>query len=161
MAGKEFLGKGMKFPPQIDPATGRFEMAGYEDSVRQSIYLILMTQRSERIARPNFGSNIQSYTFMDVNATMLTLMNRELSMAILENEPRVSDVKISTEPQLQAGRLIINVVYTVAGSNSRQNLVFPFYLQQGDDTDKNELREFDNETFIEDEIYSDEAETEE
>ena len=39
--------QGMKFPPQIDPVTGRFLEAELEESVKDSIYLILMTQREE------------------------------------------------------------------------------------------------------------------
>ena len=47
----------MKFPPQIDPATGRFVTASEEESVKESVYLILMTQRTERFLRPEFGSD--------------------------------------------------------------------------------------------------------
>ena len=35
-----------------------------EKSVKESIYLILMTRRTERLTRPFFGSNIDSYAFM-------------------------------------------------------------------------------------------------
>ena len=75
---KDFLGKGIKFPPQINPATGRFVTVSEEESVRQSIYLILMTQVTERLTRPNFGTETASYVFMDVNLTELTIMKRDL-----------------------------------------------------------------------------------
>ena len=71
MAEKEFLGQGMKFPPQINKATGRFMTVDEEQSVRQSIYLILMTQLGERPLRENFGSNLMSYTFMDLSLTRI------------------------------------------------------------------------------------------
>ena len=60
MADKAFLGMGMKFPPQINPATGRFVVSTNEESVKESIYLILMTQKSERFLRPEFGSDLLS-----------------------------------------------------------------------------------------------------
>lgn len=69
MPDKKFLGSGMKFPPQINEATGRFMTSSAEQSVKESIYLILMTQRTERFARPGYGSNLMSYTFMDTNIT--------------------------------------------------------------------------------------------
>ena len=125
---KDFLGKGMKFPPQINPATGRFVTVSEEESVRQSIYLILMTQRTERPLRPAFGSNIMSYTFMDQNANRIGMMVRTIKEQIISQEPRVTDVKVSVESGAQRGVLLFNIDYTVTDSNTRDNFVFPFYL---------------------------------
>lgn len=123
-----FLGRGMKFPPQINPATGRFETVENEQSIKQSIYLILMTQKRERFIRPEFGSNIMNYTFMDTGITMLNIMSREITNDILNNEPRIDDVKIDINPEIKSGCLIINIGYRIIESNIRENLVFPFYL---------------------------------
>ena len=78
-----FLGSGMKFPPQIDPATGRFRVARGEDSIREAIYLILMTQKTERWVRPEFGSSLMNYTFMDTGVTMLNLVSREIASDLM------------------------------------------------------------------------------
>ena len=123
-----FLGTGVAFPPQIDPATGRFKMSRGTQSVKESIYLILMTQVSERITRPDFGTQTASYIFMDVNLTELTIMERDLTDSILRQEPRVRDVDITTDMQSQQGYILISIDYTLAENNQRDNLVFPFYL---------------------------------
>ncbi|MBR1861751.1 MAG: GPW/gp25 family protein [Lachnospiraceae bacterium] len=123
-----FLGKGMKFPPQINPATGRFVVSGEAQSVRESIYLILMTQVTERPLRPDFGSNIMSYTFMDQNASRLNMVTRTIKDQILNQEPRVSDVRITLDSGSQRGVLLFNIDYYLQGINTRDNLVFPFYL---------------------------------
>lgn len=125
---KEFLGKGMKFPPQINPATGRFVTVDGAQAIKESIYLILMTAKTERIVRPEFGSNIMNYTFMDTSSTMLNIMSRELSEDILSNEPRVDSVNIDIDAHSKAGCLIISIQYRIIESNIRDNLVFPFYL---------------------------------
>lgn len=123
-----FLGTGVAFPPQIDPATGRFKMSRGTQSVKESIYLILMTQVSERITRPGFGTQTASYIFMDVNLTELTIMERDLTDSILRQEPRVRDVDITTDMQSQQGYILISIDYILAENNQRDNLVFPFYL---------------------------------
>ncbi len=123
-----FLGKGMKFPPQINPATGRFVTASAEESVKQSIYLILMTQVTERPLRPEFGSNILSYTFMDKNVGRLNMVSRTIREQIATQEPRVSDVSVDIDMGERSGVLIFNIDYTIAATNTRDNLVFPFYL---------------------------------
>lgn len=133
MPGNGFLGAGMKFPPQVDKATGRFVASSGEESVRESVYLILMTQKTERFLRPDFGSSLMSYTFMDINATTINMMVRDITQQILEQEPRVQDVAITTDLKVREGRLFINIDYTVRGSNVRDNLVFPFYLNAAEE----------------------------
>lgn len=135
MEEKEFLGKGMKFPPQINNASGRFVVSSGTIGIKESIYIILMTQKSERFTRPEFGSRILSYTFMDTSVTRLNMLGRELRETILEQEPRVDEVEVQVDSRQEAGCLIISIDYYVASSNTRENLVFPFYLnaQSGED----------------------------
>jgi hypothetical protein len=128
MEQQKFLGKGIKFPIQVNPATGRFVMSDGLMSVKESVYLILMTQKQERWIHPDFGSRILSYTFMDTSATRLNMMARELEDTILGQEPRIASVDIKVEPHLEKGCLFINISYVVAENNTRDNLVFPFYL---------------------------------
>lgn len=78
MANERFLGSGMKFPPKVDPSTGRFVISAGEQSVKESVYLILMTQRGERWLEPLFGARLLSYSFMDTSPTMLGLMKTSL-----------------------------------------------------------------------------------
>lgn len=123
-----FLGAGMRFPPQIDPGTGRFAVSAGERSVKESVYLILMTSRGERWLEPNFGSSLSSYAFMDTSPTMLRMLSDDLRGLLLAQEPRVSEVEVEIDPEVKNGCLLVNVSYTVAQTSSRDNLVFPFYL---------------------------------
>ena len=123
-----FLGTGMKFPPEIDLATGRFKTVSGNQAVKEALYLILMTQRTERIVRPGFGSDIMGYAFMDTGSTMLSIFRRNITQTILEQEPRISDLDVTTEYRENEGVIIINVDYLVSATNTRDNLVFPFYL---------------------------------
>lgn len=133
MSNREFLGRGMKFPPQIDSATGRFVTVSELESVKESVYLILMTQKTERFLRPEFGSSLMTYTFMDVNLTNISIMCRNIRRELQQQEPRISDVEVSADPNIRDGCLVISVDYYVIGSNTRDNFVFPFYLNTGDE----------------------------
>lgn len=125
---QKFLGSGMKFPPQINPATGRFEVSQGLASVKESVYLILMTQKTERWIRPEFGSSLMSYTFMDTSTTMLNIMAKEIASDLMTQEPRIADVNIRVDAAEKPGCLIIYINYLVRETNVRDNLVFPFYL---------------------------------
>ncbi len=129
MEKQSFLGSGMAFPVAINPGTGRFEMASEETSVRQSVYLILMTGLGERWMRPDFGSSILSYTFNDVSGALITMLRQHIQSAILEQEPRVSQVTVTVDDKQVRDALVVNIDYTLASTNKRENMVFPFYLQ--------------------------------
>ncbi|MCR5626483.1 MAG: GPW/gp25 family protein [Lachnospiraceae bacterium] len=124
----DFLGTGMKFPPEIDKATGRFATSSGAKSVKESVYLILMTQLTERITRPDFGTDIMGYTFMDTGSTILAMMRRDITESLMRQEPRISDVEINTDLSEKSGYVMIYIDYTLAGTNQRDNMVFPFYL---------------------------------
>lgn len=125
---KSYLGSGLKFPLQVNTATGRAVMSHAEQSVRESVYMILMTQKGERFARRDFGSRLLSYTFMDTSVTRITMMTHEVERTILEQEPRISDVDVKVEPKLDKGCLIVHIHYTIAADHTSGSLVFPFYL---------------------------------
>lgn len=129
MEDASFLGAGMKFPPQINPATGRFAVSEGRESIKESVYLILMTQKTERFVHPDFGSRLMSYTFMDTSVTMLHIAAREITEDILNKEPRVADVTVDMDPDSKEGCLIVNIEYRIIEDNTRDNLVFPFYLK--------------------------------
>uniref|UniRef100_UPI004056C44E GPW/gp25 family protein n=1 Tax=Agathobacter sp. TaxID=2021311 RepID=UPI004056C44E len=122
------LGTGMKFPPQINKATGRFVVSSEEESIKESVYLILMTQKTERFLRPEFGSDLMSYTFMDVNLTSVNMMIRSLTEQIISQEPRIRNLHITADSQMREGCLVVNIDYVVKSSNVKDQLVFPFYL---------------------------------
>jgi hypothetical protein len=128
MEEKEFMGKGMKFPPQIDEATGRFKVSSGAENIKESVYLILMTQKTERWIRPEYGSNIMNYTFLDTNSTMLNLMAMEITDDIILNEPRVKNVEVNIDALSKEGYLLVHIDYTIREDNTKDNIVFPFYL---------------------------------
>lgn len=145
MPTNHFLGTGMKFPPRINKATGRFMVSSEEESVKESIYLILMTQKTERFLRPDFGSNLMSYSFMDINITSVNMMIRALTEQILTQEPRVGDVVITTDSQVKDGCLLVMIDYAIRKSNVRDNLVFPFYLNASGEEEAYEPEQYESE----------------
>lgn len=128
---KEFLGRGWRFPVGVD-SRGRIAMSTYEEDIKEAILIILRTQKGERVMRPDFGCGIYDYVFSSINTATLTLIERTVREAITEWEPRVEieKIEISTE-EADQGRLLISIDYRVRRTNSRFNLVYPFYLKEG------------------------------
>lgn len=132
MNGKEFLGKGFKFPLQVDPRTGKFAMVSLEEDIREAIGIILNTVRGERVMRPGFGSNVIEYTFASASSSMLQSIAYEVREQLLLQEPRIVDVEVAcTEMDRMSGAIVIEVSYTVRSTNNRYNHVYPFYMTEG------------------------------
>jgi phage baseplate assembly protein W len=128
MADNRYLGCGMKFPPEVNPGTGRFVTVEGTDSVKESIYIILKTQKGERFLLPEFGSSLMSYAFMTPTKTTLELMKYDIRTMLLEQEPRLSDVQVDVDPVVQNGCLMVSIQYQIQGSYTKDSMVFPFYL---------------------------------
>lgn len=135
MAGenqREFLGCGFAFPVEIDEVTGRFRMSSEEENIRQSIELILMTGRGERVMKPEFGCGLKQYIYETMDYGTITEIEREVRDALIRWEPRITEVEV--EADLENGQenlLRIQIGYRVRVTNNPYNLVFPFYLQEG------------------------------
>ena len=132
MNGKEFLGRGLKFPLQVDPRTGKIAMSDQEEDIREAIGIILRTGRGERIMRPEFGADTMDYAFSPVSSSMTNSVSHELRLILLEQEPRIQDVEVVCDQLDQnSGTVVIHVSYTVRSTNNRYNHVYPFYQTEG------------------------------
>jgi uncharacterized protein len=126
----QFLGAGWNFPLSLDANRQVLMTPDGEESVRQSIWIILGTSPGERLMRPDFGCDIHDMVF-EVNsagtANLIAAVVRE-ALAIWEPRIDVLDVYATPDPAA-ANRLLIEINYQIRSTNSRFNLVYPFYLE--------------------------------
>lgn len=131
-----FLGVGWAFPPTFDRDSGTVEMVQAEEDIRQSLEILLSTSIGERVMQPLYGCNLRDYQFEPVSNTFIGFLVDLVERAILFFEPRIELKDISiTEPgdiQLFEGKLLISIDYVIAGTNSRYNYVYDFYLREAD-----------------------------
>ncbi|MDE5965837.1 MAG: GPW/gp25 family protein [Lachnospiraceae bacterium] len=131
MKNHAFLGNGCRFPVAVDKVTGRMEESAYDENIRQSIYLIIMTKKGERVMRPDFGCDIHRYLFASVDYTLLMRMRQAIKDALVRWEPRITDIEVDVKNQKRDDNALeINISYRVRYTNSPYNLVFPFYLKE-------------------------------
>jgi len=127
-----FLGQGWAFPPSFDKETNSVEMVGGVDDIGQSIRIILATIPGERVMYPSFGCGINRFVFEATDATHMTMLRDIVYDALLYNEPRIKVEQITIERDGAVdGLLKIHIDFTVIITNSRSNIVYPFYLKEG------------------------------
>ncbi len=130
MAYADFLGKGWKFPVSVKD--GKIVSSEGEDSIRESILIILGTAKGERVMRPDFGCGINELVFAPNNTSTATLIQFYIREALQKYEPRIEVLDVSATPDDdEKNKLNINIGYMVKSTNTRDNLVYPFYLERG------------------------------
>lgn len=124
----DFIGRGWAFPVHTD-ATGGVALVGGDREIIESITLILGTAPGERPMRPEFGCAIHDLVFAPADAATAGQIAYEVRVALERWEPRIelTDVVVGFE-DVQRGTLLIDVRYTLRGTNDPRNLVFPFYV---------------------------------
>lgn len=135
MKKQGFLGTGWRY--RLGPDTGlgvglegeRVAEVSEEAAVRQSIWLILSTAPGERVARPDFGCSIHDLVFGLGGAKLTGDVVNAVESALSRWEPRIDVLHVEARPAPgEETVLLVDVHYAIRATNSRFNLVYPFYL---------------------------------
>lgn len=132
MNDETFIGTGWSFPPTFNSISGSVDTVDGVTDINQSLQILLGTQLGERILRSDFGCNLTPLLFENITVTLLTKIKGILKLAILKYEPRIDLINIDFGAEETAqGVLKIEIEYKVRTTNSRQNYVYPFYMEEG------------------------------
>lgn len=133
---KQFLGRGWAFPPTFERTGaepgGRVRMVAAELDVRQSLVILFSTVPGERVMLPGYGCPLERHLFDAIDQHTLTRLEGLIRDAVLRYEPRIllEEVGFDTSGAI-GGELRITLVYLIRATNTRSNMVFPFYLNEG------------------------------
>jgi phage baseplate assembly protein W len=130
---RDFLGTGWAHPVGTD-YQGDIELTSGEENIRQSVEVIIGTAKGERVMRPDFGCAVHDYVFAAADPATLSMIEDAVEEALVQWEPRidVEDVDAARDPE-NPNRVLIEVDYWVRETNSSANLVYPFYLKEGEE----------------------------
>jgi uncharacterized protein len=129
MTNRSFLGTGWGFPPEFDARDKGVRMVSQDEDIQESLRILLSTNPGERMMNPAFGCGLRARVFDSVSEGMITEVRDLVERAILFFEPRITlnSVDVLLRDAL-SGLVDIHINYTVRTTNTRSNLVYPFYL---------------------------------
>ena len=132
-----FLGTGWSFPPEFIPESRGVMMTSDEEDIDRSLRILFGTAIGERFLNPKYGLDMYEILFEPRSTTMKTFIKDRVKIAILIYEPRINLLLLELDTTAQYdGKISIVLEYEVRATNSRYNLVYPFYT-----TDSSEVRE--------------------
>lgn len=123
-----FLGKGWRFPIQVD-ALGRLGYTEAEENIEHSLKVLLLTALGERVRRYAYGCEAARLVFAPGSQRYLGLLETTVRNAVRDWEPRIELEEVIAEANAaEPERVNVSIDYRVRQTNTRANLVFPFYL---------------------------------
>ncbi|WP_437971294.1 GPW/gp25 family protein [Sorangium sp. So ce260] len=127
-----FLGTGWSFPPEFVRESGQVRMTSDEEDIASSLRILFGTALGERFLAPKYGLDMHEMLFEAMSTTMRTFLAERVRTALLIYEPRIDVLALQIDSQdANDGVLRISLDYEVRATNSRYNLVFPFYRTDG------------------------------
>jgi uncharacterized protein len=126
-----FLGQGWAFPPTFIKTDGTVELVKAEEDIKQSLGILLSTTLGERVMRSDFGADLHQQIFEPMDAAFNPFITDIIRTAIILYEPRIEldSVDVFFEPL--EGRVELTVNFTISSTNTRSNVVYPYYLNEG------------------------------
>lgn len=132
------MGTGWSFPPVFDKFSLNVKMVSDKADIEQSLKILFSTNAGERTMLPEYGCSLIEYIFEESDSSLFSIIKDRMQHAILYYEPRiiVNEIVVSADHSDNAadynkGVLVIKIDYTVKSTNSRNNMVYPFYLSEG------------------------------
>lgn len=123
-----FLGRGWSFPPEFIQGAGDVVMTEEQADIDASLRVLFGTAAGERFLVPTYGLDMHELQFEPMSTSMRTFLHDRIKTAILIYEPRITLLSLEVRNPTEAdGTLLIVLEYAIRATNSRFNLVYPFY----------------------------------
>lgn len=126
-----FLGTGWSFPPEFGPGGAEVDLVSEVEDIHQSLQILLATRINERPMQESFGCNLDGFLFEEIDHALVNRISNLIHDAVLLHEPRIKLENLDvSQDRSETGLLRIRLEYLVLGTNSRYNMVYPFYLNE-------------------------------
>jgi uncharacterized protein len=96
------------------------------DQLRTNILSFLLTNRGERLYRPNFGANLRSLIFEQQNNFTLDQLNSIITSQVETQFPGVSVLNVNIDSQPDLNTINVSVSYGVTNTNIQDQLTLAF-----------------------------------
>ncbi|MAS44935.1 hypothetical protein SAMN05444336_1011220 [Albimonas donghaensis] len=116
------LGRGIAFPPRIDEE-GRMAWSEGVENIRESIRIILTTERLERVMLPAFGAGLKRFLFRPDTAATHRLIEEAIAQTLKRWERRieVESVRVETDPRAPQA-VLATLRYRLVRDGSREEM---------------------------------------
>jgi len=99
-----------------------------EDSVKEAIRNLLMTDRGERLKQPNLGAGLRQLLFENMIPSTFELIKERVKSTLEIYEPRADIIDITVSGSLDEGSVFVNIVFFI--NNREQPITLDVILER-------------------------------
>ena len=114
--------KDLAYSMFANPMSGDIGKKTGASAVKGAIVSILKTNFNERLFAPEFGTNIRSLLFEQMNPITEQRMKKEVEAAVARHEPRAEVLGVSVKAQEEQNRYEVSVLFNVTSEAEPQKL---------------------------------------
>lgn len=96
------------------------------DQLRTNILSFLLTNKGERLYRPNFGANLRSLIFEQQTSFTIDQLNSIITSQVENQFPGVTVLDVNIDSQPDFNTINVSVSYGVANTNIQDQLTLAF-----------------------------------
>ena len=104
------------------PITGDIARLKNEQSIKQSLRNLILTNLGERLFQPDIGSNVNRVLFEPNDMIAQEDLQYHITQTITQNEPRVNLMQVIVSPNVLQDSVAVNIVYSIINTQQVQNL---------------------------------------
>lgn len=113
---------------EVSPLSGDITLNKDEESVKESIKNLILTDRGERLMQPSLGGNIRAMLFENITPSILTLIEDQVSTTIETFEPRAELIDVVAQSNIDDNVVVVTVVFYI--SNVQQPISVDVFLER-------------------------------
>lgn len=103
--------RGIEFPIIQSKKEENIKMNDNIENIKQSIRIILLTNKGERYSNKDFGCSMGRFMFEPITEYLIKDLSKEVRESILKNESRVKDLDINVIEGKNQGALRLEIVF--------------------------------------------------
>lgn len=94
------------------------------DAIKQSLKNLVLTNFGEKLFKPNFGGNVTSYLFENVDVFTAVSIQYDINRAIKKFEKRVTDVTTQVIDNMDANSYNVTIGFRITNSTQFNSVEF-------------------------------------
>ena len=128
MANIQKLYSDIDFTLTKRPVVGDISLSYDSQAIIRSMRNILLTKKFEKLWNPDFGSNIDMLLFENISSVTASALEKEISVAISNYEPRVNLKNVIVKPYPDKNAYDVTLIFFIA--NATQPTTVTVFLER-------------------------------
>lgn len=123
----KLYGRGLGFPVRVGP-DGRLAWSAGEANVRESLRILLLTGRGERLRRPDYGAGLEQFMFEPNTPATWRAIEKRIRKTVETHEPRlrIESLEVRADPaDPEAALATLAFTLVATGAAGRTSLSIP------------------------------------